>query len=70
MDKPFTFATVRRRFIAQALVFTTLGLILGVAAPMALERSADQVVQPVAASVEFAPVGLLHPVQPVQRWVF
>ena len=70
MDKPLTLATVRRRFIAQALVFTTLGLILGVAAPVVLERLAGQRVQPVAASVEFAPVGLMHSAQQAQRWVF
>lgn len=70
MDKTFTLGAVRLRFIAQVLVFATLGLILGVATPVTPERPADQVVQPVAASVEFAPVALVYPLQQAQRWVF
>lgn len=68
MDKAPSNAAVRVRFLAQALVFTMLGLLLGLTAPV--KRPAGLVAQPVAASVEFAPVGLAHPLQQAERWVF
>lgn len=68
MDIAPSVTTVRLRFLVQAVVFTTLGLVLGLTAPV--KRPASQGAQPVAASIEFAPVGLAHPLQQVERWVF